>query len=157
MYYTNGILGTALDFIGLGDKYTNEFYIDLDDIEYYELTAKNKKLDKNEDFFESSHIFTFSKRIEYTETSPDSLFIGLAEIGGLYGLSWVFNYITHYQERSFEKELEKGGKDGSIKGLKSTLFKRKGKKRIEEIESLNEGINESVDEEFIKDEEANAN
>lgn len=50
---------------------------------------------------------TFYPKVIKTQVAPQSIFHGLAQIGGLMGLLKLFTLLTAYQQSRFEKELAK--------------------------------------------------
>ncbi|TNV78428.1 hypothetical protein FGO68_gene326 [Halteria grandinella] len=102
---SNGILGETLSFMGLGDSFQKIFYLASDEIENYQWSMGTQKLPNNPMLLMNS--FCFKNRVVQTEVAPDSIFRGLAQIGGLLGLMRLFRFLSNYQERRFEKELQK--------------------------------------------------
>ncbi|TNV78463.1 hypothetical protein FGO68_gene3009 [Halteria grandinella] len=113
---STGIMGETLSFMGLGNAFQKIFYMASDEIEHYQWSIDTEK-------FPDSHMlimsaFCFKTRVLQTAAAPDSIFKGLAQIGGLLGLMRLFRFLSNYQERKFERELQQDldiKKDDEIK------------------------------------------
>ncbi|TNV79368.1 hypothetical protein FGO68_gene7140 [Halteria grandinella] len=151
---TTGILSKAFEFAGIADEYRQDSYIDLEDIDYYEIARQNRKQDYW--YYDMYHYFIFNRRIVQSEMAPDSIFSGLAQIGGLTGLAMIFKFVSAYQEKNFENEIKKN--QGGNQGLKSNLLKtqrsRKGRqsfwRRITQIRRPT-AINEEIQDEILEE------
>ncbi|TNV79069.1 hypothetical protein FGO68_gene15251 [Halteria grandinella] len=151
---TAGILGKSFEFGRIHDQYQRRTYIDLDDIDYFEFSLREKGWD--EMFYQQHHLISFNRRVVQTEMAPDSIFSGLAQIGGLTGLALIFKFMAAYQERNFEQNIKKT--QGGKVGLKSNLLKAERKKegserfwrRITQIRRPTV-INDETQEEILED------
>jgi hypothetical protein len=100
--FTRGILGQSLSYLGIKDNFNCFSY--LEDAEYFQWSVNSN--DSQSAFPLVVYLyFSFNHKVIKTEIAPDSIFTGLAQIGGLLGLLKVFTLVSKYQERRFESEL----------------------------------------------------
>ena len=110
---TTDIRGEALTFLGLGNRYSTTFY---NHFKSFDQTNDTYAGDKNA----LSLAFSLSNEANYFKCEPTvTFFTILTQIGGILGLSKVFVLSFLYNERVFEKKLQKTyegvGGGGSIK------------------------------------------
>ncbi|TNV72777.1 hypothetical protein FGO68_gene1648 [Halteria grandinella] len=121
---TTGIFGKTFEIASIHDQYQSRTYIDLDKIDYFEFPLP--EYNQDEQYYYKTHCFLFNRSILQSEMAPDSIFSGLAQIGGLTGLALIFKFMAAYQERNFEQNIKKT--QGGKVGLKSNLLKAERKK-----------------------------
>ncbi|TNV78874.1 hypothetical protein FGO68_gene3274 [Halteria grandinella] len=120
---SNGVMGETLSSVGVGDAFNRMIYLAVDGVESYQWTMGKGKQEYNP--LITQNFFCFKNRVVQTKVAPDSIFRGLAQIGGLLGLMRLFRFLSNYQERRFERELQK-----DLDGQQDQLGEVEGQQRL---------------------------